>query len=57
MEAALEPPAIQGPGAPVPDGPGSPQREPARDQHRPDIQVRGFQTQLNFQFTILILVF
>lgn len=39
MEAALEPPAVQSSGAPVPDGPGGPQREPAGDQRGPDLQV------------------
>ena len=40
VEAALGPPAVQSSGAPVPDGPGGSQREPAGDQRGPDLQVR-----------------
>lgn len=40
MEAALGPPAVQSSGAPVPDGPGGPERESAGDQRGPDLQVR-----------------
>lgn len=40
VEAALGPPAVQSSGAPVPDGPGGPERELAGDQRGPDLQVR-----------------
>lgn len=41
MAAALEPPALQGAGAPVSSGSGGAQREPAGDQCRLNLQVRG----------------
>ena len=41
LESPLGSAALQGSGAPVPDGAGGAQREPARDTRRPRLQVRG----------------